>query len=246
VARAIAEANGGQVALALSGKYCSLASLLRLQPYVSEVYVCADWQPEEYAVMTPMYPPTLPAGDWAVVSLAYRGWPDQPLPQYLWSQVQTGEGMAIAPLALERPWIETSESRRRRQISVGFSDEWFELKYGLVELLRPHWMSYCSLSGYSVGRWTVEGGRMAKTWERQARDLAGSRVCLACNSALHVLACAVGTPVVMMEPSEARWNPIFYPYGMDGPRVTLVRGNDGRPTFDARHVADALRKALDR
>jgi hypothetical protein len=63
-------------------------------------------------------------------------------------------------------------------------------------------------------------------------------------SAWHVLAMAMGIPVVLVEPLEARWNPIFYPLGMDGPQVTMVRGNDGNPTFDARHVADALTRAL--
>jgi hypothetical protein len=46
-----------------------------------------------------------------------------------------------------------------------------------------------------------------------------------------------------MEPAEARWNDVFYPYGKID-RVRLVTGTDGRPTFDARHCMDAIREVL--
>jgi hypothetical protein len=54
----------------------------------------------------------------------------------------------------------------------------------------------------------------------------------------------LGKQVVMVEPNEARWNPIFYPYDKTGGRVELVVGNDARPTFDARHVADTLKRFM--
>jgi len=59
-----------------------------------------------------------------------------------------------------------------------------------------------------------------------------------------VLACAVGTPCIVMEPAEARWHPIFWPYGQDGPQVRLVRGGDGRGTVDARHCRELIQAAL--
>ena len=87
---------------------------------------------------------------------------------------------------------------------------------------------------------------MVNTWEQHATTFRNADVVLACNSALHVLAVAVGTPVVMVEPLEARWNPIFLPLGMDGPQITVVKGNDGRPTWDSRAARDTLLAVLQR
>ena len=74
--------------------------------------------------------------------------------------------------------------------------------------------------------------------------IAGAKVLLTDCSALHVLAVALGIPTVIVEPMEARWNTIFYPLGFDGPQVTIVKGLDGQPTFDARHVTETLSKVI--
>ena len=58
------------------------------------------------------------------------------------------------------------------------------------------------------------------------------------------VACALGKPCVLIEPNPHRHGDLFYPYGKTGSRVTLVVGNDGKPTFDARHCADAIWEAL--
>jgi hypothetical protein len=81
-------------------------------------------------------------------------------------------------------------------------------------------------------------------WEETVTAIQAADVFLGCNSGLHVLACAIGKPVIMMEPSPARHNPIFFPLGTTGPQVTLVLGNDGQPTWDARAVADTLHRVL--
>jgi hypothetical protein len=97
----------------------------------------------------------------------------------------------------------------------------------------------------SVGpRWIAEyqqhehGGPWS--WEHAAAWISRAAVFLGDCSALHVLACAIGTPCVLMEPNEARHHEIFWPYGKTGPQVTQVLGTDGRWTWDARHVWETV------
>ena len=81
-------------------------------------------------------------------------------------------------------------------------------------------------------------------WLAYAQIMADARVVLADCSAAHVLAVAMGKPVILMEPNPNRHNPVFYPLGKIGPQVTLVLGGDRQPTWDARHTADAVKEAL--
>ncbi len=238
-ARAIAEGTGTPVTLVLSPRYCTLAPLLLTQPYLGAVLVDETWDITESAPITPRQPPGV--GTDAIL-LGYQGWPRLPLPFEVYRRVQEEHpDLPLAPLALERPWI-TAEPWKYvpHQIMVGFSDEWFELKFGLTRLLN-HPDAYLIPAPNS--RWIAEGGHEADTWEEAARRIAACDLFLGCCSALHVLACALGKRVVLMEPNKDRWQDIFYPYGKTG-RVTLVVGNDGLPTFDARHVRDAIQEAL--
>jgi hypothetical protein len=109
--------------------------------------------------------------------------------------------------------------------------------------LEGGWQSMCGTPG---SRWQTEAWHGITSWETAAGLIASSQLFLGCCSALHVLACGLGVPVVLMEPNPHRHHVNFYPYGTEGPRVTLVRGNDGQPTFDARHVLDAVRAGLAR
>lgn len=162
-------------------------------------------------------------------------------------------------LNLATPWITTdaltanAQDGSREDLIIGFSETYVELKMGVSFYLgnvlerytrvlstagdrKDAWLGPCAVD-YNLHRYE-------STWENAAWHIGTSRVFLGCCSGLHVLAVALGTPVVLMEPMEARHNPVFYPFGKTGPQVTLVTGNDGLPTFDARHVADALRPYL--
>jgi hypothetical protein len=150
---------------------------------------------------------------------------------------------------LRRPWITAPyQNITPAALATAFTEAWFELKLGLVECL-----SHVEIAGAPDGvvltppgsRWDTEAGFPGCTWVAAAWLIARSTVVLADCSALHVLAVALGKPVLLYEPMEARWNPIFYPLGMDGPEVTMIRGGDGKPTIDARHTAEYLRKALE-
>lgn len=186
----------------------------------------------------------------AAIHLGYQGWPDRPLPEMPYQHARIGYGLALPPLDLDRPWLQVDGPAAPVDVAVGFTEAHFELKYGLMTLLDTgRDRTYLQLTPPG-SRWVTEHvpGTVAVEpcdWMTAARTIRNADLFLGDCSALHVLACALGRRVVLMEPMEARWNPIFYPYGPHGPRVTLVHGLDGRPTFDARHVRHALALALE-
>jgi hypothetical protein len=248
-------AAGHQVTLALSEKYSSLAPLIRQQEYVQYVHVLPEWEIREDAPITPRSPgvftniPNILEIN-HVVHLGYDGWPSVALPYYVYLTCQREHpDLPIAPLDLERPWITATSYPHGAEVVVGFSDEWFELKLGLVVLTAQD--RRCSILEAPHSRWAqeirenicdgVEGfEEVIADWERAARYIASANLFLGCCSALHVLACAVGTPCVIAEPAEARHNPVFWPYGKDGPRVLAPKGNDGRQTWDARAIRESI------
>jgi hypothetical protein len=252
--RAIAEAHETPIDLLLSPGYSSHAGLLRAQDYIGDVRVWERWQVQNTAPMTPWSPfeDTLhhealdvPEGYDVIVHLGYRAWPRQVLPVEVYQTVQREYlGLALAPLDLKTPWIRAfyDPHALARLVVVAFSEQHFELKYGLAMLLQQRFGRMLNIS--TGPRHSAEADMPAHNWVVSAGFLRCAEVALCCCSASHVLACAVGTPVVMMEPDPDRHNDIFYPYGKVGPEVTLVLGGDGKPTFDARHVGDAIAEKL--
>ncbi len=244
--RALAVANG-PVRLEIAGQYGSIAPLLRQQDYLESVTVREDWQVVQTAPMTPWAPVDADAGpSWKRVHLGYRGWPDhKDLPRTIYSTLgRYYPEVAVAQLDLDTPWITQPHFATVHGVAVGFTDEHFELKYGIYKLTnRRPWS--CEVLFGPGSRWATEAniGR-PYDWVASADVIKSAKVFLGCCSALHVLSCAIGTPCIIMEPAEARWNPVFWPYGMDGPKVTVVRGNDGKPTFDARTVRQKIEEAL--
>lgn len=257
--RAVARTWNTPVDLAVAGEFHAALPLLQLgaPDYLSRVYALNTWAhtpPNEWL------PPTENAWDGydRVYHLGYRGWPQHPLAQETYQTLtRTYQHESTwAPLDLVHPWISwpIRSGPNSPALVVGFNDDWFELKVGLIELLGRQ-----DIDGLPAGhvltpagsRWDVEAGFTPTTLSEAATFIQDAQVVLADCSALHVLAVAMGKRVLVFEPMEARWNPIFYPYGMGGSpdpaeRVTVIKGNDGRPTFDARHTADYLRKAIAR
>lgn len=78
-------------------------------------------------------------------------------------------------------------------------------------------------------------------WILTAHALANSKLFVGCLSAQWVLANALGIRTVIVEPTTARHNPIFF---YNHPRNTMLLGTDGQPTFDARHLVDKVREKL--
>lgn len=233
-ARALAEQFGEPVDLAIAGKYGSISPLLQEQPYIRLVFTLDTWQIQETAPITPREAPLPPAMHWdRIYHLGYESWPTPDLPR----DVARRTGVEID---LERPWI--SAVPIKESIVVGFSDEWFEMKVGLVELLtrgRHHGL----ITAAKGSRWDREYGAFIYSWVDMAEKIAGADLFLGCCSALHVLAVGLGKPCVIYEPNKDRHNSVFWPLGMDG-QVRIVRGGDGLPTIDARHTADTIAQML--
>lgn len=263
--RAIAETYGEPVEVLTSDAYRSICPLLEQQSYVLKAGAWKAWQVQDTAPMSPRIPPGFsqgPPGHWdRVFHLGYDGWPQLPLPLEHWRlAVKQREWFPGDPplrdVELGRAWITTPTTTHKHYVVVGFTDEHFELKYGLTRLVNQQqqlepitapgtrWDTEVATSLLALTR-----GRsyaVACDWVEAATWITNASVFLGCNSALHVLAVALGVPVVLMEPSPHRHHQIFYPLGDTGPQVTLVRGNDGKPTFDARHVAQVLEETLKR
>lgn len=265
--RALSGRIGAPIDLMVGGAFRSICPLIAAQDYIGRCWADPFWVTQDTAPISPRVPPGAqnPPSDppvWdLVLHLGYRGWPARPLPfetldclnEQLAPLALQGFGhttprIADEELALQEPWITLDGPGPPVEFVAGFSDEHFELKVGLVTLLSDMSQPWCVIAPPG-GRWDRErpkGSYPLQTgdWMMHARTLRNADRALCCCSALHVLAVAVGTPVVCMEPAEARWNSIFWPVGTVGPQVTVVRGNDGRPTWDARHVRETLEGVL--
>lgn len=249
--RALCYTHQASIDLLLSPRYsdASFCRLLERQLYVGKVLVANDWEIRETAPITPREPDSLPSGYDHIVHLGYQGWPRQTLPFEIYRSA--GEQAPLDwPLNLQTPWLAPPYQLPTTRIAAGFSDEHFELKFGLYWLLREHFLTEENLTervivNVSGGpRWSSETCIAKKDWESVASFIAPAQVFVGCCSALHVLACGLGTPVVCVEPAPARHHDIFYPFGKASDRVRLVLGSDGLPTVDSRHVCDTIEFAL--
>lgn len=256
--RALSRQVDRPVDLLVAASFASICPLIEAQDYIGDCWAHPGWQTQDTAPITPREPPDrggAPVYD-LVLHLGYRGWPTRPLPVYtldtLNSQLPDGiEPLPVGTLQLQEPWITQLPSAPPSEIAIGFTDEHFELKVGIVTLLARMDRSLLVLTHDSRTRWAQERPRGGYPLERplpwipMAATIRNADRFLGCCSALHVLAVAVGTPVVLMEPNPMRHHPIFYPLGWEGPQVTLVTGVDGQPTFDARHVRETLERVLE-
>jgi hypothetical protein len=245
--RAIAEATGSPVDLLITHEFAPLKELLRVAcPYLANVEVLPGWNlvpPREWDA------PIAEQEGVRLVHLGYRGWPDRTLPHCIYEQTKREyPDLPLAPLDLDRPWLEIRGAGVPCEIAVGWTETYFELKYGLTCLLadrpgQPPWLVLAPPGG----RWDRERrpGHIPLypcRWLEAARAIRNADLFFGDCSALHVIAVALGKRCVLVEPQEGRLNSIFWP--MDESRVTCVRGSDGLPTFDARHCADTLKRVL--
>lgn len=252
--RALSRRLDQPIDLAICGEFAGMVPLLERQPYLGRVYAVPDWSMSA-GWTCPAIAGEKPIYD-HVLDLGYRRWPELPLPyetlHTLNIQWKTPALFTVEDLDLATPWITHLPKRLGSMITAGWSECHFELKLGVTVLLDQTFPGRLQVLTHDrrtrwyqdkpTGTYAIHSG----PWVEQAGEIATSQVFLGCNSGLHVLAVAVGTPVVLYEPMVARHNPIFFPLGWDGPQVTRVVGNDGDWTTDVRHTADTLRKVLGR
>jgi hypothetical protein len=258
--RALSRRINGPVDLQIGGEFASLVPLLQYQDYLGEVWADTRW------ALTPPNEWCAPNADHRagpfpdqVVHLGYRGWPQTGLPFETCANLRqypaSGALMTMEELALHEPWITLPDTHHPpADLVIAFSETHFELKLGTTLLVLEQLARHAPNVTYRIcttprSRWVTDlwptwSSIHPGTWMDYAVYLQGARVALCCNSGAHVLAVAMGVPVVMYEPMEARWNPIFLPLGDRGPQVTLVRGNDGMPTTDARHTLERIAAVL--
>jgi hypothetical protein len=248
--REISATVGEPVDLQVCGEFDSLSPLLEQQPYIGTVYASEAWTMDQgWAGAQAARPPNARLQYDRIWDLGYRRWPELPLPQEIW-QTSLVEREWVSPLDLTRPWLRVDRPRQHARIAVGWTECWFELKLGLHVVLQDHFGTAARLLQLCPpgSRWETEVSSAISVHPcgllEAARIIRAADVFLGDCSALHVLAVGLGVPVILCEPMEARWDRIFYPLGKTGPQVTLVHGTDDRPTFDARHVCDALDAAL--
>lgn len=249
--RAISETYDEPISLFVSRMLAPIGPLLELQPYVRSVEVCETWEVRDTAPMSPRIPPIAFDFD-RIFHLGLDGWPLAALPnevEEIWQKQfrSTGDHQTPAPIDLHRPWITVHRrgALKKVDLAVGFTDEWFELKYGICELLVQRGLDPYALFAQG-SRWDLEGGWAAggaSNWIESAQAIQDAKVFLGCCSALHVLSVALGKQTVVMEPNEHRHHPIFWPEAVSD-RVHPVIGGDGRLTFDARHTRELVEKFL--
>jgi hypothetical protein len=240
IIRAISEHFGVPVDLQISGEFTGIVPLLQRQPYLNHVWADQSWSltpPEEWRA------PKVDGYD-TVLHCGYRGWPEVPLPEMVRRGVVRDYQLNLK-VDYERPWItgvEIRQSPYKYDIVTGWSDEWFELKFGILALAHSTTRSNLCVIAPKNSRWDKEAVGLPVygcDWVEAAEWIAHGLQFLGCCSALHVLATAMGKPVIVLEPSVARHNPIFYPFGMEG-RIKVVKGLDGLPTHDVRHLKELL------
>lgn len=265
-ARALADAVGEPVDFMVGGGYASILPLLKAQPYIGTVGAPSSWEVQNTAPMTPVEPPSTimnlvgPADGHQydlVLHLGYRQWPAQLLPlEILTGATRRMEDRDLANkvvggFTLQKPWIEPllDQVHPSFMVVVGFTDEYAELKAGLIHALHNALGADEVLTLVPPG-----GGRLCTEWLLPSKDLeyhladwesatrwiSASKVFVGCLSSQAVLAAALGKPRVLVEPNPNRHHPIFQHW--DTP---LVKGNDGKPTFDARAMVVAVREKLE-
>ena len=247
--RAAARALGTHVRLWLPESLSSIAPLLKRQTYIADVILDPAWKVLDTAPVTPWLPPVVSgSAEEPVIHLGHREWPTDILPIYTMSLLQQQWKPAWGPmprLRLEEPWIASSCRLARYNIMATYSDAWIELKYGVTAAVATKLGREITILHASNSRWDEfpETDRLVtfreRNWLDAADELASAELALGSLSALSVLAAAVGTPRVLFEPNEHAHHPIFQHW--DTP---LVGGIDGKPTWDSRHVADAVKAKL--
>lgn len=251
-ARMISQHYNTPVDFAVSAKYGSagLLKLIAAQPYISKAFALSSWEVVESAPMSPRVPPEIPQGYDLECHLGYEGWPVDTLAGDIWARTLfNNRALPVVPLDLS-PWITNFAipSHPPRNIFVGWSEEWIELKLGVT----------VAIAGGISPEWQFDivhapGARHAEWWKLNrffnfyscdlytaASLLARSAFYLGCLSAPWVLANAMGKRCVVVEPAEQRWHPVFW---RDDPKNRIVVGG-GHPTFDARHAVDEVKEMI--
>jgi hypothetical protein len=215
--RAISEYHGKPVSFVTSSKYSSIIDLVRLQDYIDQAFFDQRWAVAESAPINPREPVSRYDGYAWQYHLGYPDWPTCQLPIYIKSHA-----FPAGAVRLHEPWINPGVfgALHGPAVAVGFSEEWIELKMGVLLNLAAEFdgvvfdLIVPDRLPSRIRGWTrVLPDNVVLcpcSWSVAANRIAGADVFLGCLSAMWVLANAVGTPTVIFEPSPERHHPIFW------------------------------------
>lgn len=238
-----------RVDLAVSPYCAPLAPLLEAQPWVDSVFVLDAWKVEFTAPVSPAIPPPEAADEVVagnpeahyedIFHLGMREWPGPTLYDYYPRLMRQRYGRDVTP---EREsWLTVPPPALRGGIVLAFTDEWKELKAGLIHAIadrfpsRVLWLQHREAAltryFYSLGKMTllVDIGQLA-------RFISTARLVVTCNSLPHPLANALGRRCVVVEPSTPRQQSVFK---RKHPRNTYIDG------FNVEEVLPAIEAALE-
>jgi hypothetical protein len=244
--RALAERHGEPVDFATSATHAQVIEIVGQQDYIGTAFAIEAWKVVEGAPITPRLPYDChPEGYHHAYHLGYDQWPMKPL---AFEVAERFAGVTVEMPGFLRPWIKVAPGPPRvcpLKLAIGWTDEWFELKGGLMVLLSnalyDAGIKVTTKSCPAPGsRWTTEVDGEGLSLLEAAQTIQDASLFLGDLSALAVIAAGMGKPRVLVEPQPARHHEIFQHWDTE-----LVIGSDGKPTFDARHVADAVKKKLE-
>lgn len=256
IAREFAE--DGKVDIATS-PYCKgIIPLLEIQPWIRSAFVLPEWNVVFSAPVAPVIPPPyfssngkvldlkpkVAGPEWdLVLHLGMREWPGPTLYEYYPNLVQREYGLRVNLLP-RTPWLSVQEyAGEPKQISMCWSDEWVELKVGLIaaiskafpnEVFRLLPSPDSRLNKefrFPITNFLVEPCDILTC----AEQIKFSKFLITCNSSPHPLANALGVRAVIIEPSSPRHQEVFK---HKAGRNTYLDG------FDARECVELIRKML--
>lgn len=234
----IAKRQGKGIAVALSPYLKPLQRLLMLQDWVQECMILPDWQVEFNAPVTPRIPPSIPDG-YDVIHLGLEHWPDPTLPQAFARIVD------VYPDGT--PWISapwTSCLSGTGTPCIVWTDEWVELKVGLIAALVRAIPSQFTLLTHPRARLGTEFTFppaikvCCVDIYNMACYLGQTPLLITDKSMARVLAYGMGTGTLVVEPSEPRHNPVFDPPTQWRQDLAVLNG------FDAREVVQLVGEYL--
>lgn len=243
----------GRFDLHVSDYLRPMVPLLRAQPYVGDVLSDPDWKVEFSAPASPRFPPEFQGvaigyalSTWKkIINLSLEGWPD---PNLLEDPARRF-GMKVDCWT---PWLSPLSQSGfvgEKRIGISFTDEWCELKAGLIHAIIE------AFPDEKFYLFTHPGARLAREWgwgSHYGQDLVtiytgvsglsdwlmDCKLLICCASMARVMNLGLGGRNAVIEPSVPRHQAVFHPPEPNLEREQILFG------FDAREAVELVRGML--
>jgi ADP-heptose:LPS heptosyltransferase len=241
--RRVSQLQSVQVNMVVSRYLAPLVPLLKAQPYIESAWADMNWEVEFSAPVRPRTPPVMEGFIGPILHLGMSEWPR---PTLIGDHARRA-GVSVNPWELWITPLSTVAQIPSREIGIHLSDEWAELKAGLIGALLQ------TFPNEKFVLLTHPAARIAQEWRFPFRNvhtvysgisglsdwLSGLKLLVTCKSFARVMALGMGIPTVVVEPSVPRHNPVFDP---PTPFWREIIQNG----FDARELVQNVRTMLER